>query len=52
MAYDAKTGELWGLFMAERNTLGRIDIETGAVTYDILFDDTLAFMEDANAYNR
>ena len=48
MGANSKTGELWGIFMSSAATtaVGRINLKTGAVTYDIPFNDTLSYISD------
>jgi hypothetical protein len=35
MSVNAKTGELWGIFSNSKCAVGRIDTNTGAISYDI-----------------
>jgi hypothetical protein len=50
MAVNGKTGELWGVFMSTETTcaVGRINLKTGVVTYDIPYPNTLSQIGDGD----
>jgi hypothetical protein len=53
MAVNGKTGELWGLFMTTDTTcaVGRIDLKTGKVSYDIPYPNNLMYIDDGSTYD-